>query len=87
MSYEKALQNPVFKTIQSAAEALELDAYAIGGFVRDFLLKRGDAKDIDVVAIGSGIALAKKTAQLLPDNPNVQVFKRFGTAMLKTQDI
>ena len=87
MSYEKALQHPIFNTIQQAAQELQLDAYAIGGFVRDFLLKRGNAKDIDVVAIGSGIDLAQKTATLLPGQPKVQVFKRFGTAMVRTQDI
>ena len=51
------------------------------------MLDRGDAKDIDIVAIGSGIELARKVAQLLPSKPQVQVFKTYGTAMLKTGDI
>ena len=69
------------------AKELGLDAYVIGGFVRDYILKRGDAKDIDVVAIGDGIKLAKQTAKNLPNNPKVQVFKTYGTAMLRHNDI
>ncbi|MGK0385640.1 MAG: poly(A) polymerase [Patiriisocius sp.] len=86
-TYANALQNPVFKTVSQAASNLGLDAYVIGGFVRDFLLQRGDAKDIDIVAIGSGIALAKEVSKLLPGKPNVSVFKNYGTAMLKTGGI
>ena len=59
----------------------------IGGFVRDFILKRGTAKDIDVVAIGDGIKLAKQVAKNLPTKPKVQVFKTYGTAMLHFEDI
>ena len=67
MNYKQALQNPIFKTISQASKNLNLDSYVIGGFVRDFILKRGNAKDIDVVAIGSGIALAKEVSNLLPN--------------------
>ncbi len=59
----------------------------IGGFVRDFILKRGVAKDIDIVTVGSGIELAQKVASLLPSNPKVQVFKTYGTAMLRYKNI
>lgn len=86
-NYKEALSNPIFKTIQQAAKELQLDSYVIGGFVRDFILKRGTAKDIDVVAVGSGIELAEKVASLLPNQPKVQVFKTYGTAMLKTDDV
>tara|TARA_B100000795_G_scaffold130321_1_gene97223 strand:- start:11832 stop:13259 length:1428 start_codon:yes stop_codon:yes gene_type:complete len=86
-TYSNALQNPIFKTVSQAASNLGLDSYVIGGFVRDFLLQRGDAKDIDIVAIGSGIALAKEVSKLLPGKPNVTVFKNYGTAMLKTGGI
>jgi tRNA nucleotidyltransferase (CCA-adding enzyme) len=86
-NYTNALQHPIFKIIQKASTLLNIDSYVIGGFVRDFLLKRGDAKDIDVVAIGSGIELAQKVASLLPNTPKVQVFKTYGTAMLRTDDI
>ncbi len=87
MNYKKALQLDIFSTISKAASELQLETYVIGGFVRDFLLKRGDAKDIDVVAVGSGIALAKKVASLLPNKPKVQVFKNYGTAMIKTKEV
>ncbi|WP_299552942.1 HD domain-containing protein [Seonamhaeicola sp.] len=87
MNYKEALQHPVFRTISLAAEELQLEAYVIGGFVRDFILKRGNAKDIDIVAIGSGIKLAKQVAKNLPNKPKVQVFKTYGTAMLRYDDI
>ena len=87
MNYKQALQNPIFKIISQASKNLNLDSYVIGGFVRDFILKRGNAKDIDVVAIGSGIALAKEVSKLLPNKPKVQVFKTYGTAMLRYEDI
>ena len=83
-NYKNALKNPVFKTVSAAASALGVECYVIGGFVRDFLLERGDAKDIDIVAVGSGIDLAKKVSALLPGKPNVSVFKNYGTAMLKS---
>lgn len=87
MNYKEALQSNIFSIISKAASELQLETYVIGGFVRDFLLKRGDAKDIDIVAVGSGIALAKKVASLLPNKPKVQVFKNYGTAMVKTDEI
>lgn len=86
-NYKEALTHPIFKTIQEAATELQIDAYVIGGFVRDFLLKRGNAKDIDVVAVGSGISLAQKVAELLPEKPKVQIFKTYGTAMVKTDSV
>ncbi|MGY5355750.1 CCA tRNA nucleotidyltransferase [Wenyingzhuangia sp. IMCC45467] len=86
-NYKSAIQHPVFEYITKAAKQLEVDAFVIGGFVRDFILQRGTAKDIDVVAIGSGIDLALKVADLLPNKPKVQVFKTYGTAMLRYQDI
>ena len=86
-NHKKALQEPIFKTLTEAAEELSLDCYVIGGFVRDYLLKRGTPKDIDVVAVGSGIILAKKVASKLPGNPKISVFKNFGTAMIKHKDL
>ncbi len=83
-NYQNALSEPIFKTISQAADALDLETYVIGGFVRDYILQRGTAKDIDVVAVGSGIALARKVSELLPNKPKVQVFKTYGTAMLKS---
>jgi poly(A) polymerase len=85
--YPEAIQENVFRTLGQAAEELELPAYVIGGYVRDFFLKRGQKKDIDVVAIGSGISLAQKVQELLPQSTKVSVFKNFGTAMVKTDDL
>lgn len=85
MNLKNALSLPIFNTISNAADALELETYVIGGFVRDYLLKRNkEVKDIDVVAVGSGIALARKVSQILPNKPKVQVFKTYGTAMLRS---
>lgn len=85
--YKEAISNKIFEYITQATEELQLESYVIGGFVRDFILQRGNAKDIDVVTVGSGIELAKKVASLLPNTPKVQVFKTYGTAMLRYQDI
>jgi len=86
-NYKSALKHPIFKIISQAAENLNLESYVIGGFVRDFLLDRGEPKDIDVVAIGSGIELATEVSNLLPNNPKVQIFKTYGTAMLRAFDL
>ena len=85
--YKEAISNKIFEYITQATEELQLESYVIGGFVRDFILQRGNAKDIDVVTVGSGIELAQKVASLLPNTPKVQVFKTYGTAMLRYQDI
>ena len=86
-NYKTALTASIFKTISKASYDLGLETYVIGGYVRDYILKRGEAKDIDIVTVGSGIDLAKKVASLLPNKPKVQVFKTYGTAMLKTAQI
>ncbi|MEM0518382.1 CCA tRNA nucleotidyltransferase [Aequorivita flava] len=86
-SYISALQNPIFRTISKAASNLNLESYVIGGYVRDYILNRGEAKDIDIVAVGSGIELAQEVSRLLPGKPKVSVFKTYGTAMLKSGGI
>ena len=78
---EKHIQHPIFAIIAEAAKALGIDAYVIGGFVRDTLLER-PCKDIDVVAIGSGIDLANEVANKIGNKTKVTVFKSYGTAML-----
>jgi len=87
MNLKKALEHPIFDKISQASKSLNLESYIIGGFVRDFLLKRGTHKDIDVVAIGNGIELAEKVASLLPNSPKVKVFKTYGTAMIKFDEL
>ena len=86
-NYIKALENPIFKIIAQASQELNLESYVIGGFVRDYLLQRDFKKDIDIVTIGSGIELALKVSELLPHKPKVQVFKNYGTAMLRYKEI
>jgi len=84
--HKNAIQNPIFSIITAAADELKVDCYVIGGFVRDYVLQRHSKKDIDIVAIGSGIELAQKVASKLKGNPEVVVFKNFGTAMVKTAE-
>ena len=85
-SYKEFLNNKIFEVISQASQELNIDSYVIGGFVRDLLLNRDFKKDIDIVAVGSGIELALKVSQLLPKKPKVQVFKTYGTAMLRFED-
>ena len=87
MNYKEALESEIFTIISKASSILNINSYVIGGYVRDFFLKRGEAKDIDVVAVGSGIDLALKVSELLPNKPKVQVFKTYGTAMLRFKDV
>jgi len=84
---EEALAPTVFTHVQKAADALSLETYVIGGYVRDTFLDRPKGHDIDIVTVGSGISLAKKVAEILPGKNNIQVFKNYGTAMIKWQNI
>lgn len=78
------LNDKIFEILSEIVSSEELQAFVIGGWVRDCLLKRNHAdKDIDIVVIGSGIDLAKKTGKRLNPKLKVNVFKNFGTAMLK----
>jgi len=86
MNYKSAINNKIFEVISKASEELNIESYVIGGFVRDYLLGREFKKDIDIVAIGSGIELALKVSEMLPKKPKVQVFKTYGTAMLRFKD-
>ena len=83
MTHKKAIENPVFGILGEAADELGLDAFVIGGFVRDYFLKKSTPKDIDILAVGSGISLAKSVATKLKGKPEITIFKNFGTAMIK----
>ncbi len=78
------LQNPVFKVLATIADQTKTEAYVIGGFVRDLFLDR-PSKDIDIVVLGNGIEFAEQTGRQL--KTKVAVFKNFGTAMLKYNDL
>ena len=85
-NYSISLGNKIFEVISKASQELNIKSYVIGGFVRDLILDRDFKKDIDIVAVGSGIDLALKVSELLPNKPKVQVFKTYGTAMLRFED-
>ena len=85
--YREALDHPIFKKLSDTARELSLETYVIGGFVRDYFLGRDQKKDIDIVAVGSGIALAEKLSAGLPGKPRVSVFRNFGTAMVRHGDL
>lgn len=87
MNHKEALQHPIFNIIGQTADELGLESYVIGGFVRDYFLNRGEPKDIDIVAVGNGILLAKAVAKKLSNRPEVKVFKNFGTAMIKAKGL
>ena len=80
------LHHKIFQEISKAADQMQLETYVIGGFVRDIYLNR-KSKDIDIVTIGSGIELAKRVSENLKNKPQVNIFKNFGTAMLKYKDL
>ena len=85
--FQSILQKEVFHTLARCVEDLSLESYLVGGFVRDHLLGRGKSKDIDIVAVGSGIELAKAVQKELLGAQAVQIFKSYGTAMVKWRDI
>lgn len=75
-----------FRIASEAADELGLEAYVIGGYVRDIYLNR-PSKDIDIVAVGSGIELARLVAQKLGRGAHLSVFKNFGTAQVKCGEL
>ncbi len=83
-SMKGALAHPVFKVVSEAADEMGLEAYVVGGFVRDAILYR-PCKDIDIVVVGKGIDLAINVATRLGDK-KVNVFKNFGTAQVVYED-
>ena len=73
---------PIFHQISETADELGLECYAVGGYVRDLFLER-PSKDIDVVVVGSGIAMAEALGRKLGKKAHVSVFRNFGTAQVK----
>jgi putative nucleotidyltransferase with HDIG domain len=80
------LNEVIFKQISTCADELDVDAYAIGGYVRDFFLNR-PCKDIDIVTIGKGIDLAERLQKKLGTEAHLSVFRNFGTAQVKYRDL
>ena len=77
--YDQELQHPIYAIVARAADELGCEAYVVGGVVRDILMRRHNT-DIDIVTVGSGIGLAKKTAALIDPELHVNVYRNFGTA-------
>ncbi len=75
----------LFKKLSTASKNLGVDSFIIGGFVRDKILGR-NTKDIDVVCVGDGIALAEETAKQFGKNVQVNIFKTYGTAQIKFEE-
>ena len=81
------LNDKIFDIISEVATSEGVSAFVIGGWVRDCILKRDHpGKDIDIVVIGSGIEIARKTAHKIDPKIKVSVFKNFGTAMFRWND-
>ena len=87
MNLKQHIQHHIFSIVSQAADELAYETYVIGGFVRDVILERTQPTDIDFVCVGSGIELANKVSELVRNDNKVQVFKNFGTAMLRYQDL
>lgn len=85
MQLEKHISHPIFKLVSEAAKDLRVEAYVIGGYVRDCIIGR-DTKDIDIVSTGKGIELAQAVAGKL-GGAKISIFKRFGTAMINHKDL
>lgn len=82
---KQRLSEPIFGEIAETADALGLECYVVGGYVRDLFLQR-PSKDIDIVVVGSGIAMAEALGKRLGRGAHVSVFKNFGTAQVKYRD-
>lgn len=79
---KKEIDKPIFHIISETADELGLECYVIGGYVRDLFLDR-NSHDIDVVVVGSGVAIAQRLKERLGKKAHVSIFQNFGTAQLK----
>src|SRR5690554_1135721 len=79
------LEHPIFRLMGRLADELGVDGYVIGGYVRDRVMERDFKNDIDIVVLGSGVAFAEKVGESL--GVPVTVFRNFGTAMLKWEEL
>tara|TARA_X000000950_G_scaffold210763_1_gene253436 strand:+ start:2955 stop:4421 length:1467 start_codon:yes stop_codon:yes gene_type:complete len=86
-NFHGVLQQKIFEVLLQSVKELGIETYIVGGFVRDHLLGIERAKDIDIVAIGSGIELAQVTQKKLTNACPVKIFKSYGTAMIQWKGI
>ncbi len=80
------IQLPILHLVGEEADRMQVECYVIGGWVRDLMLHR-PSKDIDIVCVGSGVALAEAVAKRLGKHTHLAVFKTYGTAQVKKDDI
>lgn len=83
---KKKFSGKIFETITQTADRMQLECYAIGGYVRDIFLHR-PSKDIDIVTVGSGVEFAEAVAKELGKKAYLSVFKNYGTAQIKYKDL
>ncbi len=81
------LTDPLFELIGKTSKEMGIESFVIGGFVRDLLLNRGNQQDIDIVASVDGIGLANAVAQSLDPTPRVSIFKTYGTAAFRYDEV
>lgn len=84
-NFAHKLKHPVFKVVSQIISEKGLEAYVIGGFVRDLILDR-PSKDIDIVVVGNGMELAQAAGDKLRVK-RVNLFKNFGTAQFNYKDL
>ena len=89
-SYNKkileSIKLDVFEIISNEADKLKLETYVVGGYVRDLILNKKLKKDIDIMCVGSGIDLAIQVQKRINPNMKVNIFKRYGTAMINYEN-
>ena len=85
MVFQEAITNSIFHEISNYCYGNNIESFVVGGFVRDFFLKR-PSKDIDILIIGDGITVAKQIAKQIDPKISVTIFKNFGTAYFKLND-
>ncbi len=86
MNLASSLTHPIFQKIGAVADQQNVETYVVGGYTRDLILGR-PSKDIDFVCVGSGIQLAQNVAKALGSDVRVNIFKNFGTAQIRFEDL
>ena len=79
-------EKDLLKKVAAVSHELRIEAYVIGGFVRDKIFGR-PTKDIDIVCIGDANLFANQLAMKFRQKPTVSHFKNFGTSQIKLGDV
>ena len=82
-NYARLLRDRIFSRVGKVADQLGVEAYVVGGYVRDAMLRRGELNDIDFVTVGSGINLAAAVARELGKGTHIGIFRTYGTAQVQ----